>query len=93
MDDATAAAIRAILSRNADGPTGRRPFDMAAIVSGKGETASLDIWTNNLNDAPTDDLLRGRLADVLRRHRLIASGVRPEVLAAADAASPSVNIY
>jgi ABC-2 type transport system permease protein len=90
---AAAAVARRILSRNAEASAGRRPFDIAAILSGAGDAVSLDLWTNNLNDNQTEELLRDRLAEVLRHHRLIAAGVRPEVLAAADAAQPRVSLY
>jgi len=54
---------------------------------------SLDLWTANVDDDQVQNQLRGALAEAMRQHRLIAAGVSPEVVAAADSAQPRVTVY
>lgn len=90
---AAGAAIRATINPDATRAAERPPFDLAAVLSGSGDGISLDFWTNNLNDNQTDGLLRDRLAEVMRHHRLVAAGVSAEVIAAAEAGRPRGGVY
>ena len=73
---------------------GARAFDAAAVISGKGHGVSLDLWSSNLIDSQLESMMRGDLADVLRRQRLVVeAGVSPKVIDDADSVAPRIGLY
>jgi len=90
------AAAGAIMRRYLS--AGRTPADPArlndaVVLSRKGDQIALDLWTDNLSDQALEGRLRETLARVLRRQHLIAAGVTPGVLAAADRIEPTVAVF
>jgi ABC-2 type transport system permease protein len=76
-------------------PTGAAAarLDDGVVISGAGDHVALDLWTDNLSDQSLEARLRDGLARVMRHRRLVAAGISPAVLAAADRAGPSVTVY
>jgi len=93
--DARAAGVilRGVMSGAAEQDRNARSFDAAAVLSGKGQAVSMDLWSINLADGQFEAAVRGDLADVLRRQRLIEAGVSPSTIDQADAVAPKVALY
>jgi ABC-2 type transport system permease protein len=90
---AAGAVLRRLMSGAAEQDRNARAFDAAAVLSGKGAEVSLDLWSINLADGQFEKLVRGDLADSLRRQSLIDAGVSPSLIDSADAAEPQVALY
>jgi ABC-2 type transport system permease protein len=68
-------------------------LDEAVVLSRKDGKVALDLWTDNLSDQAMEARLREALARAMRHQRLVEAGVSADVLAAADQAAPSVQVY
>ena len=90
-DAGTAGRLLAPLMADAAPPA--TALDAAVVISGADDHVQVDLWTRNVAEADLQNRVRQDLADVLRHKRLIDAGVRPDVLAAADAAAPTITAY
>jgi ABC-2 type transport system permease protein len=88
---AAGARLRGMLGDTAKPASGG--LDAAIVLSGAGDHVQADLWTRNLADGGLEAQVRQDLADILRHKRLIDAGVSPGLLAAADAAAPTVTVY
>ena len=90
---AAGVVLRRMLGAGAGQDRDARAFDTAAVLSGKGDAVSVDLWSANVANDPLEQMVRGDLADTLRRQSLIDAGVSPKLIDAADAAEPKVALY
>jgi ABC-2 type transport system permease protein len=89
---AAGAVLRSYLTT--DHQVGGRPcLDDAVVLSRQADHVALDLWTDNLSDQALESRLHQDLARVVRQQRLIAAGVSPGLLAAADRTQPVVAVY
>jgi ABC-2 type transport system permease protein len=92
---AEAAAIGPALKPWLDGDdrlAGKRKLAAAFVIHGQGEAISVDVWADNPPLGATE-LVRRAIAGRMEQARLEAAGISPELLAQAQALSPSVTDY
>ncbi len=89
---AAAAGVKPYLTGERLTPAGAR-LDDVAIVHGPAETPALDLWTRNIGEPGLQARLTEVLADAARHAGLKKAGLSPAVIAALDAAQPTVTQF
>jgi ABC-2 type transport system permease protein len=73
-------------------PDGQRLDAAAVIHRDAGGRVAVDLWNANLNDPSIESAVRSALREEVRRDRLTAAGVSPDVLTSVDAVSPRIRV-
>lgn len=90
--EAARTALQAYVSGAAPLPGGGR-LDGAAILTGSPGALAADVWTRDIGDGAIAGLVREGATSVMRSSRLLALGLDPAKIAAADAVQPQIREF
>jgi ABC-2 type transport system permease protein len=89
--EAVNAALRSYVAGDRALPDGSE-LHAAAVLHRTPEGLAVDLWSANLNGREVQDSVRSALRDEIRRDRLAAAGLGPDLLAQMDGISPKIRL-
>lgn len=89
--EAVNAALRRYVAGDRTLPDGSE-LHAAAVLHRSPKGLAVDLWSANLNGGEVEDAVRSAVRDEVRRDRLAAAGLAPELLTQVDRVRPDVRL-